>query len=134
MDVRKLIKTIYLGDRYCKEINFNGHEKKITLKINSISRIRDASGEWNFYTDEDINDGLIVFSDVVDVEFNIAGPIPNDTIDYLEVVKSDGELYTFTIWINPMRKTESDKEGVLEITAKNIHLEDPTKPGVKIMD
>src|SRR5688572_28261911 len=98
MEPEKFLQTIYLGDRGCKSILLDGWNERVAIQINLISRIRDASGNWDFYDKEDIEDGLIVFEDVVSIFFDPPGFIPNDTIEFsdqaVETVEgNNGSIY-----------------------------------------
>ena len=49
MNIEQFMKTVYLGDRFLKEIVIDSYNKEIKLKINLISRIRNSDGIWNNY-------------------------------------------------------------------------------------
>lgn len=83
MDIEKFIDSIYLGDRGCKMIILDGRRARIAIQIDCISRVRASDGCWHFYTDEDIVDGRIVFTDVISVSLDPVGAIPNDLIESL---------------------------------------------------
>src|SRR4051812_42057369 len=85
MDPRKFINTIYLGDRACKNILLDGWTDRVVFEVDLISRIRSESGRWEYYTDEDIPGGLIVFTGVVSTTFEHSGPLPNDQIEFVAV-------------------------------------------------
>jgi len=53
MSPAEFLKTIYLGDRACKSILIDGWNKRIELKVDSISRVRSESGNWDIYTQRD---------------------------------------------------------------------------------
>ena len=62
---------------------------KVEITVNLLSRIRDATGEWNYYSAEDIENGIIVFAGVETNGKNIepSGRFPNDAIEHLVVEK-----------------------------------------------
>lgn len=134
MNAKDFIDTIYLGDRGCKEVCINGWDDKISIKVDKISRIRNTSGDWNYYSKEDINDGLIVFTGIKGIKFSPPGHIPNDRINYLELSETEGEIYTFKFSIDSVGSDASSEEVILEIAASGIHIEDPTRPNLKIID
>ena len=134
MNPEDFIKTIYLGDRGCKSIHIKGWDKQVAIEVNEISRIRDASGLWNYYNEENIVDGLIVFTGVKEITFSPPGLIPNDFINNLEVTETKEGFYTFMLSIDSVDETPYQHEVFIEIKATGIHLEDPTKPGEKITD
>jgi hypothetical protein len=134
MKPEEFIKTIYLGDRGCKKIEIDGWNEKIRIQVTEISRVRDVSGQWNFYNDENIVDGYIVFSDVKSFVFDPPGFIPNDEIELCSAEYIDENYYRFIVMV-----ASCSEEGVytriyLTIEAKEISLEDPLKPGVKICE
>ncbi len=57
--------SLYLGYREIKRININTTMKSVEIHVNSIPRIRDKSGFWNYYNDEYIEDGVIIIENVV---------------------------------------------------------------------
>lgn len=138
----EFVKTIYLGDRACKTIIIDGWNRHISLQIDTISRIRDSSGNWNFYTEEDIENGFIVFDSVSSFTLNPQGDLPNDWIDIIRVEKASSKnletpnesKYKFTISLGSVKKSGTAKEIIMEITASSIYLEDPNHPGIKIVD
>lgn len=64
MNAIDFLKTLYFGDRYCTKFLLDSTNNKVELHVNQISRIRDKSGEWNYYTDEDIENGVLVFTGI----------------------------------------------------------------------
>ena len=129
MKPAEFVKTIYLGDRACKGIFIDAWEERIEVWIDEISRVRGES--WNFYADEDIPDGRIVFSGVRSLRFDPPGPIPNDYIDSLSVVEGDeGPLFTLSVASGGTGSVSA--QVAIEIGASGIHLEDPRRPGEQI--
>jgi len=57
--------------------------KRIVIQVDEISRVRSASGRWEYYNEENIVDGLMVFTDARSIKFDPVGPIPNDYINEL---------------------------------------------------
>ena len=51
-NIRKLLNSIYLGDRLCENVIFR--ENKILLQINCISRLKEGTNEWNYFSERDI--------------------------------------------------------------------------------
>jgi len=131
MDAKKFIETVYLGDRYCMETEYNQEKQLYSMKMNSISRVRSKDGNWNYYTDEDIEEGWIVFGGVMDVIIEIENFQLNDEIYNIDVGNYDNDYYKF--FVNG--SCADDKgyiEGTVEIIAKDIYLIDPKKPQQKI--
>ena len=71
MNSSDFIKTIYLGDRACKGVVIDGWNSLVKIHIDNISRIRSLSGNWELYTDEDIENGFIVFEFVESIRFTL---------------------------------------------------------------
>ena len=91
---------------------------------------------WDFYTDADIKDGWIVFSDVRSLRFEPAGPLPNDFINDWSVqvidLGAEKRRWLFELSISSVDESGNSTEVLVRIEASRIHLEDPQKPGVEI--
>ena len=132
MLVSEFLKTIYLGDRACKSITIDGWGKQVLVQVDEISRIRSTSGLWDYYNDENIVDGLIVFSEVRSIVFDPPGPIPNDYINDLESEVLPDDYSSIKLWVSSGNEHSKSTEVSITIEAKRIHLENPTAPGVAI--
>jgi len=132
MLVTDFLKTIYLGDRACKSITLDGWNRKVVIEVDEISRIRSASGQWDFYNEENIVDGRLVISGVRSVHFDPAGPLPNDYISSLEASPMADGFYQFRVSAGSGDETGETTEVLVTIEAKAMHLEDPAAPGVVI--
>lgn len=102
------------------------------MQIDCVSRVRDPSGNWNFYVDEDINDAVLVFADVLSVELRGGGHMPNDSINSLEVVEVDGDVTTIEMSVDSVDAEAVHHDTVVRLRCKKVWLEDPTRPGVRI--
>ena len=141
MDPVRFMKTIYLGDRACKKIILDGWNCQVMLQVDSISRVRDPSGLWNYYMAEDIENGLIVFQHVSSFAMEPSGLIPNDFILDFEVNPlsekdiSGNPLYLFIFHIGyGDQKTLRTAKVTVKIEASEVHLEDPARPGIAITE
>ncbi len=141
MDPVTFMKTIYLHDRACKKIILDGWNHKVMLQADFISRIRDPSGLWNYYTAEDIEDGLIVFQDVSFFAMEPPGLIPNDFILDAEVKPlpekgaSGNPSYLFIFQVGYGDQwTRRTAKVTVKIEASEVHLEDPARPGIAITE
>jgi hypothetical protein len=140
VDPITFMKTVYLGDRACKRIILDSWKDQIKIQVDCISRVRDPSGHWNFYTTEDIEDGSIVLSQVAFFAIDPPGLIPNDYIYDVEVELlhegglSAKPLYLFAFSIGHVDQTGNHQTVTVKIKARDVHLEDPTQPGVLITD
>lgn len=132
MKPRDFIRTLYLGDRACKAIIINGWKSNVRVQVNCISRVRSASGTWDYYVDEDIAEGFLVFSEVQACELNNGGHLPNDSINSLEVVEEVDDASTIEMSIDAVDKDGYHHETYLRVTCKTVYLEDPARQGVKI--
>lgn len=126
------VKTIYLGDRACKSITIDGWNNRVRIEVDEISRIRSESGNWEFYNEENIVDGRLVFSEVRSVLFDPAGPIPNDYISSLEAKPLPDGYYRFEFSAASGDGSGRFTEVLVTIDAKSLHLEDPAALGVVI--
>jgi hypothetical protein len=78
MDPEAFLKSIYLGDRACKAVIIDCWANEMKVQIDCISRIR--SETWNYYNDENLDDGFIVFEGVQRLVWDPGGKLPSDTI------------------------------------------------------
>lgn len=88
---------IYLGDRVIKKIEFDLWEKEIRIQINLISRLAHDTTEWNFYNNEDLENGYFVFSDIDYFNITPGGSIPDDYIISMITNKINREYFESTI-------------------------------------
>jgi hypothetical protein len=132
MLVTDFLKTIYLGDRACKSITIDGWNNRVLIEVDEISRIRSESGNWDFYNEENIVDGRLVFSEVRSVLFDPAGPVPNDYISSLEAKALFDGYYRFEFSAASVDQSSKSIEVLVTIEAKSLHLENPSAPGVAI--
>ena len=133
----EFLNTVYLGDRACKSIYIDCWKKLVAIQVDEISRVRSASGNWEFYTDEDIVDGSIVFTGVESINFEPSGPIPNDYINGIWARRSDGvhdQLWVFEVSISSGAGDGTSTEVILKIVGLDVHLEDPKSPGVRVRE
>lgn len=116
-DIPDLLKTIYLGDRACKSIKVDGWNDTVVVEVDCISRVRGA--QWDYYNDENLDDGLLVFEDVRSIEFQPPGLIPDDLFgDFRAEPSSVPGRWKIALEIG------SSKGGAVEITidAASMHL------------
>lgn len=136
MNPREFINTIYLGDRFCKSILIDGYNERVKIQINMISRIRSASGNWDYYNDENIENGLIVFTGVKSILLEPQGFLPNDEIELVSAEPIEGDEAKFLFNISAASCDQQGKYTKVEVSvlAEGIHLEDPSKPDVEIIE
>ena len=89
MNPEQLLQSIYLGDRGCKSVMIDSCNQRVAIQVDVISRRRPSAKTWDFYSDQDIKDGWLVFTDVRSVRFEPSGPLPNDLINDFSVKTLD---------------------------------------------
>jgi len=136
MSPEQFIKTVYLGDRACKALLIDSWHKRVAVQIDTISRLRAGTHAWDFYADEDVRDGWLVFTGVCAVQLVPSGPLPNDLINELTVKRLDTSeghaAYLFEISIGAVDKAGTSAEVHVCVEADDVHIEDPKKPGERI--
>lgn len=133
MNMTEFLDTIYLGDRGCKSLILDGWNAEIKMQATCISRIRGES--WNYYTDEDLPDGYLVFGGVQSVQFDPVGPIPNDLINEIKAERMKGidDNYLITISVDSVDASGNHTEIIVRIIANTFWLEDSKNPGLRII-
>lgn len=134
MNPIKFLKTLYFGDRYCTELITDNEKSQVELYVNSISRIRDKSGEWNFYFDEDIDDGVIIITGVKKIIFDKSGLLPNDQIYDIYASKIDESFYEFSIETSHVDKKGITTDLIIKVFGEGVYLLDPKHPDVMITE
>ena len=51
-NIEKILCSIYLGDRFCENVTIK--DDKISFQIDCISRLRQGTEKWDYYSEEDI--------------------------------------------------------------------------------
>lgn len=130
MEISDFLNTIYVGDRFVKGIVIDSSKKEVKIKLDSISRIRPQKNhEWGFCNDEDIEDGYIVFTDVVYFSMEPLGLIPNDELYHWEVKAAENGFSEIDIYMGSYNSVDKGQEEViLKLLAKGVCLEDPQDP------
>lgn len=134
----EFLQTVYVGDRACKAVRIESWRKEVVLEVDELSRIRSPSGQWEFYTTEDIPDGRIVFTGVEAIHFQPAGPLPNDFINEISAEPADNDperkRWRFEVSISSVAADGRSTEIIVRLTGNGVHLEDPRRPGVQILE
>jgi hypothetical protein len=128
----EFLKTIYVGDRACKSIAIDGWNGRGAIQVDEISRIRSASGQWEYYNGENIVDGLLVFTEVKSISFDPPGPVPNDYINDIKAEPLPDDYYRFKLSISSVTRSGESTEVIVTIDGKDMHLEDPRTPGLEV--
>ena len=93
MDAVQFLNSVYLGDRGITGFTVDSSNMTIKIHIDIISRIRSKDGNWNYYTDEDVPNGKIVFCGCKKFVLDSHGIIPNGFIDINEISKINNDEY-----------------------------------------
>lgn len=133
MNPINFLETLYLGDRYCTKMIINSQGNLLEVHVNLISRVRDVSGEWNFYTDEDIENGIIVFFGLREIHFDQSGLIPNDELYNIKATKFSENVYEFIIETSNVSKNALTTDLMIKVLAEGVYLLDPNNPEKKII-
>ena len=128
------VKSIYLGDRGIDGIMLELKNRDERNKIDCISRVRGDS--WSYYTDEDVENGTLLFRGVTKFSMQPHGPLPSEFIGDFTVVAIDDERvgFNFQIKSGALRDDLSSVEVTIGITASSIAIIDPRYPDVLIVD
>lgn len=93
-------------------------------QVDLISRIRSASGSWDFYADEDVENGFIVFKNVKYFSMAPEGLFPNDLINYVSVEKDNQEGFlVFVLGIDSADEQGQSEEVQIRIVAESVLIE-----------
>ena len=120
------LKTIYLGDRALKGYSIDSWNQIVKLHISEISRVRSKDGQWNFYNDENLEDGRIVFEGVTSFLVVPSGAILDDYIEEEEIKPYDEKRYYVKFICGGMLK-QNIVRASLEIIFEKIYLETANK-------
>ena len=121
-DPLKFLKTIYLGDRGITGISMDTDNGIIKIHIDCISRIRGK--HWDYYTDEDLENGAIVFSGCKKFFFDTNGMLPSDFIDIESVEQTAADEYTIVFDVSSYSFAEKQHiPAKLKIVFQNVWLE-----------
>lgn len=120
--IKKFLSSIYLGDRFCENIVIK--DGKIAFKINCISRVKEGTKEWNYYSKEDIEHGYLVFDGVVD--YNLCSEnLLNDEIYEIKIVNKTNEIYTFIVYGCHVSADAVSTDIEMQIRAKEVYIFNP---------
>ena len=117
-------RTVYFGDRACKAIFINTWDSVVRVQIDLISRIRSVSGDWDFYSDEDVENGFLVFRRVKHFSMTPEGLLPNDLINSVSVEKDNQEgFWIFRLGIDSADERGQSEEVQVKIVAESVFIE-----------
>lgn len=133
MNIEEFVKSIYLGDRYCIMEIYDEKKKQYQIHMNCISRIRSNDGEWNFYTDEDIESGIISFEGVEEIVRENEIEL-NDEIYEIEIVHREMDFIQFCVHGSNVNDEATTTDVNVLVKAKSICLINPQNLEVGITD
>lgn len=88
-----------------------------------ISKLKEGTTEWNYYTDEDIEHGYLVFDNVI--EFGVNNKLPfNDEIYDIEMIEKKDDIFLFRINGCNVSDTAVSTEVEMWIRAKSFYVLD----------
>lgn len=121
-EMRKFLASIYLGDRFCEKLEIG--DGKIVFHINLISRLREGTREWNYYSEKDIAHGCLVFDQVVDYRFDRELPF-NDEIYDIKVLEKEKDFFSFAVCGCSVSENAIPTDIVLSIKAGECYIFNP---------
>lgn len=121
-DPLKFLKTIYLGDRGVTGISMDSVRKTVKIHIDCISRIRGEN--WNYYTDEDLENASIVFTGCKKFFFDTNGILPSDFIEIESVEQTADDEYSIVFDVSSYSFDEKRLVSAkLKVIFQSVHLE-----------
>ena len=121
-DPLKFLKTIYLGDRGVTGISMDSVRKTVKIHIDCISRVRGEN--WNYYTDEDLENASIVFTGCRKFFFDTNGILPSDFIEIESLEQLADNEYSIVFDVSSYSFDEKRLvPAKLKIIFQSVHLE-----------
>lgn len=128
MQPDEFMRTLYLGDRAVNSIEIDCCEQRVYLRFDCISRIQEGTGQWNFYTEEDILDGAIVMTGVNSFVLHPTGALPNDFVSGIDAVRLNETEFLFSLYAGRVDEGARWTDVVVRVVAKAVHLDAPFRP------
>lgn len=124
---------MYFGDRACKAVIIDGWKAEVSIQLDCISRVRGDT--WNYYRDEDLIDGFIVFEGAKKIEWDPNSKIPNDAVIALTFEPCGTQEAQYIFHIEIASGDEKTRELVpvrISVLAEGLALQ--SREGVRIRD
>lgn len=94
------------------------------FQIDFISRVRSQDGKWNFYIEEDIENGYIVFIGVDFFSMEPKGVIPNSEMHDWEVKEIEDQMFEINLFMGAYKEDGDYEEVKAILICRDICLED----------
>lgn len=121
--INRFLGSLYFGDRYCENVEISND--RIVFQINCISRLKSGTKNWNYYNDENIEHGCLVF-DAVE-EYQTSSELPfNEDIYEIKVKSKENDVYTFVVEGSNMSIDSVSTDIQMIIKAKKVYIYNPT--------
>lgn len=132
MNLQHFLDSIYLGDRLCLGLMIEGVGRRVSFKIDNISRVRGDS--WDYYAEEDVKDGFLVFEGVEGLNIKSQEVLPNDWIEVVSAVLKDEakNVWEIVISLGFVNADGVSNEIVVDILASKVFIQ--TKAGEIIVE
>ena len=121
--LKTFLNTIYLGDRFCEKMEIA--RNKIVIQINLISRIKKEHKKQDYYFEENIEHGHLVFDDVIEY-FQDSELLFNDEIYEIQVIDKKDDIYCFVICGCNISDKSVSTDIQMHIWAKKFYIFDQT--------
>lgn len=115
-----MIQRIYIGDRGILSFEFDSWNSEIRLKISTISRLPPGKDTWEGYECENLEEGYLVFADILYFESYPPGMLPGDHILNYEIKEIDGATF---LSIESIGRPYNEKQNTLIIKSKKSWIE-----------
>ena len=122
MNPIEIFKTIYLGDRSIKKIIIDGYNENVAIQFDLISKVPKGKSIWDFYSDEDIENGYLTFVSVRTIKILPLGAIANDYISSIDISEK-GNSFLAIISAGGYDTNRNRCEVVIEIVFSELKIE-----------
>lgn len=120
--ISNFLNSLYFGDRFCEKVEIS--DKKIVFQINCISKLKSGSTTWNYYSNEDIEHGCLVFDEIKEYH-STSELIINEDIYEISVLDKSDDVYTFLIQGSNFSDNLMSTDIEMTIQAKKFYIYNP---------
>lgn len=129
--IEKYLKSLYFGDRWCENVIYKNDN--FIIQVNLISKLEEGEEKWNFYSEEDIEHGLLVFTEVERIDYD-KNLVLNDEIYEIEVVGEENGKFLFVVYGCHIYDDASSIDVKISVKAKDFMVVDPKNLDYKLID